>query len=512
MKNLEFVKKLYNGKNCYSDHMTEEELRLIHINSNVESIILTLLKSKKIVFLTGNPGDGKTFLIKKHSTEIRELNTYIETDLNRIENYEKVANDIYKCYLEGRPAVIAVNEYQFYQLCKVLKRVSKELYEETLKMKKECIIYDLPSFELKKIAIVDLNERSLIDRALISELLKKICTLLSSEEIYNQQLKENLEALECDNIRNQVIGMIEFATTTCEHFAVRDILGAISFIITACTTTEYEGLPYYDAIFEGTNSLLKAIQQFDPVFLSKATLDEALWNGEINVGWLLMKPEKWPNDESYYEYVDEAVLCFKSIKRKFYFENTAGMELADLQPDEIKRCTDIFNNFESQKKQIKERIIKSINKLFLPSSDDKKLLRIWTTHKYDFSTDISTAISSRYVDASELEIRMPRPNDWLNGMEYVPDHIVLKSRIKDGPELVLDVDFLRTLDAIENGYPVGLLGPQYEQTTARFLRQLDDNSLADENDDGEIIIASRKKSYKKSIFVTENKYSFEEDE
>lgn len=75
MSNLDFVKKLYNGKNCYSDHMSEEELGLIHISSNVEDIILNLLKANKIVFLTGNPGDGKTFLIKKHEKEILELNT-----------------------------------------------------------------------------------------------------------------------------------------------------------------------------------------------------------------------------------------------------------------------------------------------------------------------------------------------------------------------------------------------------------------------------------------------------
>jgi hypothetical protein len=97
-------------------------------------------------------------------------------------------------------------------------------------------------------------------------------------------------------------------------------------------------------------------------------------------------------------------------------------------------------------------------------------------------------------------------------MEYVPNHIVLKPKGQDLPELILDVDFLRTLDAVENGYPVGLLAPQYEQTAARFLRQLDDNKLAEENDDGEIIIASRKKGYKKSIYITENKYSFEEEE
>lgn len=378
----------------------------------------------------------------------------------------------------------------------------------------ECIIYDLPSVQLKKIAVVDLNQRSLLDRdkAIISEIIERICSILRSEEIHNYQLKMNLDSMNNATVRNQIISIFELATTSCEHFVIRDILGAVSFILTACTTDEYENMPYYDAIFEGTNSLLQVVQQFDPVYLSKATLDEALWNGEIVDEWLMDTPSEWPNDTKYEDSVEEAVICFKSIKRKYYFENENGKELAALQPDEIKRCTEIFNKFESQKKQIKERIVRSINKLFLPTSEDKKILRIWTTHKYDLSTDSPTAISSRYIDASELEIRMPRPNDWLEGMEYVPNHIILRSKAIGGPELILDVDFLRTLDTIENGYPVSLLEPKYEQTAARFLRQLSDNKLVDDNDEAEIIIASRKKSYKKSVFVSENKYSFEEDE
>lgn len=64
MSKLEFVKKLYNGKNCYSDHMTAEELNLLHISSKVEELICEMLYKGKIVFLTGNPGDGKTFIIK----------------------------------------------------------------------------------------------------------------------------------------------------------------------------------------------------------------------------------------------------------------------------------------------------------------------------------------------------------------------------------------------------------------------------------------------------------------
>ncbi|MBE5917901.1 MAG: hypothetical protein E7273_13810 [Pseudobutyrivibrio ruminis] len=493
--------------------MSDEELNLIYIGSKVEDIIVSLLNRKKIVFLTGNPGDGKTYLIKRHLEEFLKLNVYIELDLNSVANYEEVAKKIISCYEKNEPAIVAVNEYPFYLLCKVFKHLSADIYEETMKVKKDCIVYDLPDSSIKKIAIVDLNERSLLnmDQTLISDLIDKIVTLLESDEIQNKQLRRNLDALKNEAVRRQILDLFSFAATSCDHFAVRDILGAISFMLTACATDEYEDFAYYDAIFESSNCLLSVIQQFDPIFLTQPSLDEALWNGELTSGWYLEPPDKWPNSQEFDDYVDEAVNCFKSIKRKYYFEHENGKALAELQPDEIKRCTNIFISFESQKRQIKERLIKSINKLFLPSSDEKKILRIWTTHRYDFSMDSSTAISCRYIDSSELDIKMPRPNDWLEGMEYVPNHIILKPIRCDEPKLVLDVDFLRTLDAVEHGYPVGLLASQYEQAVSTFFRQLVDRSLSNDNDDGEIIVACRKKNYKKSVFITDDdKYYFED--
>lgn len=106
---------------------------------------------------------------------------------------------------------------------------------------------------------------------------------------------------------------------------------------------------------------------------------------------------------------------------------------------------------------------------------------------------------------------MPRPSDWLNGMEYIPNHIIMKPKGKQEPRLLLDVDFLRTLNAIEDGYPISLLAPQYEQAVAMFLQQLEDNEITEENDDGEIILASRRKSNHKSVYIQDGKYGFEED-
>ena len=64
MSKLDFIKKLYNGKNCYSDHMNKDELDFLHISSGVEPLVSDMLDKHKLVFLTGNPGDGKTFIIK----------------------------------------------------------------------------------------------------------------------------------------------------------------------------------------------------------------------------------------------------------------------------------------------------------------------------------------------------------------------------------------------------------------------------------------------------------------
>ena len=513
MSKLDFIKKLHNGKNCYSDHMSDNELDLLHITSKVEELIKEMLKKSRIIFLTGNPGDGKTFLIKAVDSAVKECNAYIEKDVNNITSYDAIVNDIIACYNEHRPAIIAVNEYPFMQICKQIKKVSPELYKEILVAKNEVITYDISHPLTGRVVLIDLNERNLLDadRKLLEELIDKFLALISEDTEHNEHLEYNLKALSIPEIKQQLLSLMQFAAVEREHFSIRDILGAFAFIFTACLMEEYAGQKYYSAIFNSSNPLLRVVQQFDPIYLSSPILDEQLWNGELTEGWLVGTPQKWSNSPEFEDDVESAVDCFKANKRRYYFENIHGHELFRLQPDEIKKCAEMFIGFNVQRKKIKERLIKSINKLFLPSADDKKQLHIWTTHGYDISIPASVAVSSKSVESSELDIHMPRPADWLTGMEFVPNHIILTPKGKDEPKLRLDMDFIRTLDAVENGYPVSLLAPHYEQAAAMFLQQLDDEGLAEDNDDGELIIASRKKNYRKSVFIQDGKYGFEED-
>lgn len=514
MSKIDFIKKLYNGKNCYSDHMSSEELKLLHITSNIEGLIKEMLSKGKIIFLTGNPGDGKTFVIKAVEAAILEYDAYVERDMNNISGYDSIVQDILACYKNQRPAIVAVNEYPFMQLCKHMRSKAPEVYKEIVEAKRSAITYNTSQPLAGRIALIDLNERNLLDadRNLLGELIDKFISLISEDTQHNKHLEYNIQALSIPEVKEQVLSLIHLAASECEHYAIRDILGALAFMFTACLMEEHEEQKYYSAIFSGSNQLLQAIQQFDPIYLSSPSLDEKLWNGEIKEGWLIEAPNKWPNDPEFEDKdVDEAVRLFKVIKRQYYFENIHGHKLLLLQPSEIKKCTEMFNSFDSQKKKIKERLVRSINKLFLPSSDDKKSLHIWTTHRYDMSIPAAVAISSKSIDASELDIQMPRPADWLKGLEYIPNHIIMTPKGKTEPVLRLDIDFIRTLNAIEEGYPINLLAPQYEQAASMFLQQLDDNGFTEENDDGEVIIASRRKNYKKSVYIQDGQYGFEEE-
>ena len=511
MTNLEFVEKLYNGKNCYSDHMSSSDLSLIHIESGVEGIINDLLNLGKIVFLTGNPGDGKTYIIKALENVIQANKVYVETDLNNVQDYEKVVKQLKACYHDKKPAIIAVNEYPFMLLQKRIQDMAPEFYHELLIVKQNAIAYKTSEPLSSQIVVVDLNARNLLgsDYGLLEILIDKVLALLEEEKQQDKTIIYNLKALSIKSIKAQLVSLFELASKECEHFAIRDILGAIAFTLTAGATDELEGEPYYNALFESTNNLLSVVSKFDPVRLTDPLLDEKLWNGEIKEGWVLDCPQEQPKD---FLDVSDAVNCFKKLKRKYYFENNGGRELNRLQPKEVVESSSLFIRLGSEKKKIKESLVLALNKLFLPSSTERKKLHIWTMHRYDMSTKTSVAVSSKSVESASLEILSPRPADWLKGIEYVPDHLVLKHKDSEEPRLILNIDFLRTLKAVEMGYPVGMLAPQYEQAAARFLQQLESNGLAEENEDGETILASRNLGIHKSVYIQDGKYSFGEEE
>lgn len=511
MNKLDFVRKLYRGKNCYSDPLTPEEIELIHIRSTTEKIINQMLEDRKIIFLTGNPGDGKTYIIKALDAEINKVNAYVEMDLSSIKDYSEIVKNIKNCYDNGSACIIAANEYPFLKLEKAIGQKYPEIAEQIRDVKKNSIVYGVPSFECGQIVVVDLNDRNLLDREkrTILAAVDKLIGLLEESKGINGILDENIQALTNELVREQLLKIFEIIAICGEHFVMRDILGTIAYAVSACVDDE-ESAHYYDTLFSGRSELNNYLKQFDPVYLSEPDIDEQLWNGEIEDGWVLQAPSKWPFE---YEETEEALIAFASLKRKFYFENIYSKRISELQPDEYVDCCKVFQQIDSRKSKVRDIIVQAINRMYLKSDGAKNQLRIWSTHSYDLSRESSAAVSSRYIPNSELLLECPRPSDWLADMEYTPTYLILRHQSFASPVLKLDVDMLKTLFMVRKGYPVGLLSDKYEQMISQFLDEMaGKNGATKPYDEGEIIIANRKEDYKKSLYIRNNKYSFTEGE
>lgn len=515
MNSLQFIKKLYNGKNCYSDSLTEDEIALLHIPSGVEQIVKEMVNTNRIVFLTGNPGDGKTYIIRALEESLTLKNVYIEKDMNSVTNEKMndVISRIVECYHNDKSCIIAANEFPFFKLIRAARELAPELHNELLSVKKNIIIYGYSTLQLRRICIIDLNERNLLDkdRSVVVPIVSKFVELLRDSAGVNPVLDYNVTALQNELVIDQLLRLFNLVAMSGEHFAIRDILGTLAYSMTACTVDDEDiNGPYYDALFSGENELMSFIAQFDPVLLSKPSLDEQLWNGEKTDGWLMGIPAKWPKeltDES----VEEATRLFKSIKRKFYFENIYAKELNELQPIDYTECERIFVSLgnASNKRSILSMLINSMNRLYLSTDDEKERLRIWTSHSYDLSREAGAAVSTKYIDASDLDLVYPEPISWLKDMEFTPGSLIMKlKRDNNSPRLEIDVTLLRGLISIKSGYPASLLSGQYEQAISQFTQALASTSAARDYGDGELLIANRREGSRKKIFIEDNKYSF----
>lgn len=513
MDNLQFIQRLYNGKNCYSDSMSDEQIELLHIVSGVESIVTRMISENRIVFLTGNPGDGKTFIIRRQKKLLEDIYTVMDLNSVNLDSNEgdELIEKLYQCYKGGRAAIIAANEFPFHRLTVKMSKCHLDMYEELIAIRNNILYVDYPRLELRRICIIDLNERNLLDkeRNIVDNILVKFTNMLEPYKSTNITLGHNIVALSDENVKMQICKIFTNISMMGRHFVIRDILGTISYILVSCIDTDNEGTGYYyDALFDGNNEIMSYVTQFDPILLSCASIDEKIWNGEMREGWYFGQPSKWPyqitKDEGS---IEEATTLFRSIKRKFFFENAYAKELINLQPLDFDECVDVLINIKQESRRIKRMLINSMNKIFLSTDAERDKLRVWTTHNYDLSRTVTAAVSTRYVDVDDLCLDYPEPVEWLKKMEYVPSKLILYYRGR--PEIRLDIDtnFLQRLIMIKNGYPASLLSEQYEQSISHFLKTMEREGACKDYAGGEILVCNRKTGTYTKLYVEDSKYS-----
>ena len=516
---LQFVRDFYRGSSAYADHIASELLSVIHLETKLDTAIMDAALGGKDIVLTGNPGDGKTHVIRllRDKLESTGKPICIELDASTLSN-----DDIYlkwKAAREGNtPFVIAINAAVLYSVYR--KYPDFQPIKDAYFQMSHAVAFHDEVTENSNLVVFDLSKREV----LTAEILKKAIEKLTDDTHYAEcaecplheicDVHKNCILLKSALFQERLFVILQRVSMQGYHATVRELQSLIAYLIfgnRSCTTiSRTTGSNQYNLVnlvFSGKGALFDAIRNsIDPLAISHPTWDERILLNDI-------PSDSWVDG---YEVPAEAIAydnneLFGLRKRQFYFFNKNGEELLKIMDDDVTRFQEFLG--QDNGKIIKE-LVRKLNTFFGAVKASNSELQIWTGHRYD-NEPRKVLISMGSIKKSGLKIGRPALLESMkSGIDMTASYIRLEK--KDAAHIFLKIDFdmYMLLAEVERGVPVLFMESDLVKKVWRFVEQL--QSFKDINEDDAVTISLLDVQNKKKISVTidreENKYSAIEGE
>ena len=511
---LQFIRDFYRGTSAYADHMDEELLSYIHLTTKLDAAIIKATEDGKDIVLTGNPGDGKTHIIRMLKSKLEQLPTpaIVELDASTLSNEQ-----IYQAWLAAReknaPFVIAINAAVLYSVYHAFPNFEpvKEAYTQML----HAVVFHDENRESKDLVVFDLSKRE----ALTGEILKQAISKMTADEHYKECKKcplydscvvnKNRRLLNNALFQERLGIILQRVSLQGYHATLRELQSFIVYLIfgnRSCKQlNQTAGNSEYDLvnlIYSGKGNLFTAIKHaIDPVKVSHPIWDERLLLNSI-------EPSSWVDG---YEIPAESIAydnddLFRLRKRQFFFLNLYGDALLTILDDDSTR----FQNFLRQDngKIIKE-LISKLNSFFGSTNGSNTKLQIWSGHRYN-NEPRKVLISAGTIKKSELSVGRPSLlKSMQTGIDMTSNYIRLEK--KDAPDIFLKVDYEMYLlmNEAERGVPVLFMESDLVKKVWRFIEQLQSFEEIDDEDTVEVglLDVQNKRTVMVSVDREDKKYS-----
>ena len=480
---VEFLAGLYNKHSCYADRLTSGQLEAIHIPTGLETAVRKWLLAKKDVVLLGNPGDGKTHLIRQVDDVVKRVKADVVLDATAEKDYGRLIRKWKTASDASRPFCVAINQGPLNQLLSIKSGALPQLDEVSHQLR-SLIYYDDPPKTPRKVIVVDLNLRSVLTPDIIQRALQNILkpeVLDACPECFDDETSDvslNRTALVHPQVQERVVQMLTAASYTGRHISMRDLQGFLSYtLLGGRTVGEMLRQPsslfyrYFNLCFDGEGELFDAVRDvFEPERATLPELDEHLWeNTGVRDGWLFGRPPSTPDHN------EDAWEMFAAIKRQYFFEHEDGGKLLGLHRDDNAEFFDALSIGDTSAERHLPRVLKSINAFFCPERDEDGLsLRLWGAQQYDGHSP-RVLVSCYQVMRDKFELLVPKLAPWLtDAVEYRPDHLLLRYKGKGSQSVGLRIDrgLWRSLALASRGMPMSLRSPQYSAALQSFITQL----------------------------------------
>jgi len=472
-----YIRDCYRGKTGYADGVPLDILQAVHIESGLEDAIVAALKMDLDIVLTGNPGDGKTHLLRLLQGRIQKTKpgTTVVLDASQLTNEE-----IISAWRKAKtPFCIAVNEGVLKDLADAdpgLECITAAQEQVENAVRYYCARENPTATESSNVSVFDISRRNVLTKPIVDKMLDR----LTDESIFptppecdspENNFVLHRQVLRHVLFRSRLQAILDQVSQTGFHATIRDLQGFISYLL-------FRGVSYSqlaeecgddahfvtELVFTGDGPLFDAIRRvFDPSNVSHPVWDERLLAADI-------EPQTWTLDWA----APVNAITIRDVselyrrRRRFYFLNENG--------DAYRQISDTLSHqyvalLAQDERDCIRNLLRSINAAFGSSMEDGKL-RIWESHHYDHKSE-TVLYSARSIERREFEIAKPSLRPPMSKAFEIPiDHLQLRLKASPALRLVIDYDLFGLLCQAAAGVPVLSLRSHLTRRLWQFMEQL----------------------------------------
>ncbi|WP_430912161.1 hypothetical protein [Methylobacterium sp. sgz302541] len=455
---MDAVRALYRAAAAVAEHHAEDTIVALHVPTPVDDVLAAEVAAGRIVFVTGNPGDGKTHLIRRTRDRFPR-SVEVCLDANERSN-DDLAHMVDAALAQEHGLVMAINEGILVDLSGMARprAWAADVRQKLLR----ALRYEGGQADDgdPRICVIDLNLRNTLGREVVVPAIDRVLTLAGLGEECppgTWRAARNAQILrEEADVRERLVDLLDTVGRSGVHATMRDLLGFLAYVIcgdrSSCPPGQpgQETQPYYVNAFEGgAGPLFDAVRRFDPLWRPMPLLDDALWrHTDVARDWLVANgvEVRRPGEEE---------PAFVRRKRRAYFEHRSGRGDLELAGGDVDL---VFREMTDRRRAGPRRLIGLLNRFFDRTDTAEDMLHLWATHRYDARP--TRYVAARWhVPALQMRVLVPElpPQVAAAFPSYRPDHVILTHKdLTPGEGLIVDRTLLEAL-----------LGAQVGGTSAR---------------------------------------------
>ena len=469
----QLIQSLYRALGACADHHSDEMVSRLHIATPIDAFIRENAPGR-VIFVTGNPGDGKTHLLRRLASDLEKSRVDVCLDANERSNEELIERIRTAARRRTGGLAIAINEGILVQLLR--SAVDEEWAPGVRRQLLSPLVYRAESQDdVDQFLVLDLSLRNNLSATVVQQALSTLVSMsapcASCPGAAGCSLQANAVRVAHPEVAERIGELLDAVASVGVHATMRDLQGFLALLLTGeqqCDGGDGVVRPYWvNAFVGGEGSVFDTLRRFDPATITHPLLDDLLWRrADDDASW----SRPWPRPLDANLPLSDRLASFREVKRRALFEHREGRSLLTSSSQVDRELRDLVRGGAGAVR----RMVSGLNRFFDRDEKGMEILYLWMTHRYD-------ANAPRYAAAilpfpsSRLEVLVPQLRPTLRAAfpEYRPDHVIF---VADDMEpldgLRVDRTLLDALLAAEGGMPANFRRGEPEARIATFISRL----------------------------------------